>query len=440
MDKMIFSCKNKLILLDKYTIEIGNNNGKKKVKFMHDSPFQMTPYLPGMDHELLDLAVMVIKESARLTGSLHPITCKSLVDFLRIINSYYSNLIEGHKTHPIDIEKAMGKNYADDPVKRDLQIESEIHVYLEREIEDETDLDSIRVTSPDFIKSIHGRFYNQLPKRLRTVNNPDTNEAVEVEPGQFRNHEVQVGKHIPPRHDSLPAFLTTFDQIYNPAKFSGVQKLIAIAAAHHRLMWIHPFSDGNGRVARLFTGACMKKAQIDGYGIWSVNRGFGRSKKDYLTALSVADFVRQGDYDGRGNLSQKGLNRFCHFFLTICLDQVTFMSSLLLLNNFLNRIEKFIELRSGNLIQGMAPIKKEAFYLLKEAVLCGEFPRGKTMQLTGLKERTARNLLKQLTDEGILVSDIPKGPVRLGIKANLLPFWFPSLVESGHPSINRMGT
>jgi hypothetical protein len=57
----------------------------------------------------------------------------------------------------------------------------------------------------------------------------------------------------------------------------------------------------------------------------------------------------------------------------------------------------------------------------------GAFSRGQASRLTGLKERTARSLLSELIDEGLLISDTPKGPVRLHFSAHLLPVWFPDL-------------
>ena len=98
---------------------------------MYQEPYHMTPFLPRDDVPMKELALEVIKVSERLYGGLHPITLRSMMEFLRIINSYYSNLIEGHDTHPVDIERAMLKQYDHDPDKRDLQIESEIHVELE---------------------------------------------------------------------------------------------------------------------------------------------------------------------------------------------------------------------------------------------------------------------------------------------------------------------
>jgi len=90
-------------------------------------------------------------------------------------------------------------------------------------------------------------------------------------------------------------------------------------------------------------------------------------------------------------------------------------------------IEQYIRLRANHLIPNVEPIRPEALHLIKEAFVFGEFARGQASRLTGLKERTARTLLSQLVDEGLLVSATPKGPVRLRFSAHLLPVWFPDL-------------
>ncbi len=43
------------------------------------------------------------------------------------MNCYYSNLIEGHDTHPVDIERALRHDYSDDPRTRNLQLEAAAH-------------------------------------------------------------------------------------------------------------------------------------------------------------------------------------------------------------------------------------------------------------------------------------------------------------------------
>jgi len=72
-------------------------------------------------------------------------------------------------------------------------------------------------------------------------------------------------------------------------------------------------------------------AGIDAHGLWSVSRGLAgglKSRTEYKQMMDRADTPRQGDLDGRGNLSQKALIEFTDWFLRVCLDQVTFMSGL----------------------------------------------------------------------------------------------------------------
>jgi len=394
---------------------------------MYHEIFHMTPYLPARDTGLLDRAVDIIEKSAALAGALHPITRQGLTALLQITNTYYSNLIEAHHTHPVDIERAMAHQYDHDPAKRDLQIEAKRHVELARDIERQLGAMHTRPTETDFICSIHQRFYENLPNRFKKPADMDGQSHVVVSPGEFRGHHVKVGYLIPVEPEAIGMFMAEFEKQYDLNRFGRSEKLLAIAAAHHRLVWIHPFSDGNGRVARLFSDACMKAAGITGYGLWTISRGFARYKADYLAALAAADAHRRGDLDGRGNLSQKGLNRFCEFYIETCLDQIRFMENLLDLEGLLPRIAQYIHLRANRLIPGAGPLRPEALHLIREAFVFGQFPRGQAARISGLKERTARTLLSQLAAEKLLVSDTPKGPVRLHFSASLLPVWFPGL-------------
>lgn len=387
----------------------------------------MTPYLPSKSPDLQDMALDIYEKSAALSSKIHPITLRSLMDFLRIINTYYSNLIEDHHTHPLDIERAMVKRFDEDPIKRDFQIEAGVHVELERSLDLEMSKNPAPPTDPGFIQSIHRRFYDGLPDRFKKVPDIEGKSAIFVKSGEFRNHYVKVGRLVPIAPEFVEKHMMEFHRQYRLNRFSRVERLAAIAAAHHRLMWIHPFSDGNGRVARLFTGVCLQVSGLLGYGLWFISRGFARYKADYLAALADADGPRRGDLDGRGRLSQRGLDQFCKFFYTVCLDQLSFMGKMLELESLLPRIEQYIRLSADRLIPGGEPIRIEAIHLIREAFAFGEFPRGRAADLTGLGERTARNLLSEMIQRGLLVSDTPKGPVRLHFTSHLLPYWFPGL-------------
>ncbi len=75
----------------------------------------------------------------------------------------------------------------------------------------------------------------------------------------------------------------------------------------------------------------------------------------------------------------------------------------------------------------MKELPKGSYSLLREALLIGEFERGKAQEITGFKDRAAREVLYALVKKGLLISDTPRGPVRLGFSIDVVERWFPSL-------------
>lgn len=381
--------------------------------------------------ELEDLATHILARSAALRAQLPEATLASMRELLRIINSYYSNLIEGNSTHPIDIERAARKDYSSDPAKRNRQIESISHINCQRQVEERLTVEpDAAITSPDFLCWVHKIFYDQLPDALRWVTNEETGEQLEVKGGELRLTDVRVGTHVGPVSSCVKAFLDRFHQRYG-ARSHGVNPIIAVTASHHRLMWIHPFLDGNGRVARLYTDAALRKL-LPGYGIWNVSRGLARNRDSYYHALSQADAPRKGDLDGRGNLSQKGLELFCRFFLEACIDQVEYMGSVLKLDGLLERIKGYVTLRTLNLTFPPAgangsKMRPEATYLLQEALLRGEVARSEVSRIIGLGDRVARSVVSGLLQEKLLVSPMPQGGLRLGFPMHAVEYYFPGL-------------
>ncbi|MHB8880882.1 MAG: Fic family protein [Thermodesulfovibrionales bacterium] len=393
---------------------------------------KMTPLYPEKAEELHDLALSVIQKSAALGSRQHPVTLRSLHELLRIINSYYSNLIEGHNTHPYDIVRAMQKQYDAEPARRNLQLESVAHITVERDMEKRLrEEPELNITSREFLCYLHGEFYRQLPAEFLIVKDPDTGRESRVVPGELRREAVKVGRHLPPGNNDLEMFLDGFGEFYAPGRQHGAEKLVAAAAAHHRLMWIHPFLDGNGRVARLFTEAYFHRIPVIGYGLWSASRGLARRNIDYKSALTWADAPRRNDVDGRGHLSNEGLLRFCRFFLEICHDQVDYMGSLLKLEELIQRIRYYVDLRDRGMVPGPSgekqPIRPEASRMLQEVLINGVSARGDVIHASGLKERTGRTLLGLLLEEGLLVSDTPKGEVRVGFPIHAAGWYFPDL-------------
>jgi len=395
---------------------------------MYRNPIEMEPMLPTTDrnHQLDDLCIKLLQKSGELSSKLHPITRNSVAEILRVMNSYYSNLIEGHSTHPADINKALKKDYSKDPAKRALQEESAAHVEVQKLMEARLEAEpKMEICSKDFICWIHQEFYRRLSSDFQNVTGPN-GQIIKIIPGKIRSDEVEVGEHIPPAASTVESFLARFKEVFSIHSLPALSKYVAAAASHHRLAWIHPFLDGNGRVIRLFSHAYIIRLGLQSHGLWAISRGLARRKGDYMAALTLGDSPRRGDLDGRGNLSDEGLVRFCKFYLETCIDQVEFMSHLLDLDGFLNRVSAY----ATRLIE-LGELKPESIYLLREALLRGEIDRGEASHLTGVPERSARIILGSLIEKEMLTSDSAKKPVRLGFPDHAIGYYFPRLYPEG---------
>jgi Fic family protein len=383
------------------------------------TPFAMEPLLPEESARLSDLATDLVAKSNALAGRLHPVMQEGIGNLVRSMNCYYSNLIEGHQTHPIDIDRALAGDYSAEPEKRNLQLEARAHIDVQQKIDAGTTPQPS--TSIAFVRWVHKEFCRQLPDQLLVVTDPKGGREERVEPGELRHLLVQVGRHVAPDPADLPALLERFAAAYGNERLPKIQRIIAVAASHHRLLWIHPFADGNGRVARLFSHAFLKELGL-GSSLWSVSRGLACAVDQYRATLQSADEPRRGDLDGRGNLTQSGLADFCAFFLSRCVDQVVFMENLFEPAELQRRMEIWCEeeTRAERLPKGSWP-------LLREAALAGKFSRGKASDLTGYQERQARTVLSKLIEKGLLVSPTTRSDVRLGFPLAVVDRWFPRL-------------
>jgi Fic family protein len=352
-----------------------------------------------------------------LKGLVHPGTAARIAELLRGVNSYYSNRIEGQHTHPREIERALRRDFDRAPEKARLQRLAIAHIDTQKEMEGWLASDpALSVYAPEFIARLHASFYGKLPPAERI-----TEEGDAIVPGQWRGKDVDVGRHVAPAWRSVPDFLRRAEQVYSAEKGASRQ-LIALACAHHRLAWVHPFRDGNGRVMRLQSQAALIR-QGAGSGLWAVSRGLARDVQAYYDRLSDADQPRQGDLDGRGNLSEKGLAAFARYFLQTCLDQVTFMQELLQLKDLRPRMRAYLKL----LAETESDIRTEAEPALYHVFLAGSVRRGEFKQMTGLGARVADKAIAAMLKKELLVSDTPKGPVSVGLPLDALAFYFPRL-------------
>lgn len=390
-----------------------------------ETPFRIEPTrLEQPSSAIADLVAEIAAASATLGKALHPGTAANLADLVRLMNCYYSNLIEGHDTRPRDIERALSGDLDRNEERRNLQREAVAHIRVQAEIDRRAGDGSLgEPASSEFIQWLHKEFYRDAPKEMLRIGT--AKRSFVMKPGAWRSkpeHDNAVGRHIPPSSDRVITFMKMFEDRYRMAKLGKASRILILPAAHHRLNYIHPFPDGNGRVSRLMSHAMGLKAGIGAHGLWSVSRGLTRgieSRSDYKRMMDHADTPRQGDRDGRGNLSEKALEAFTLWFFKVCLDQIQFMAGLFEIDALARRLK--------GVVAQSASLKPEAERLLTEALIRGTIERGDAARITGLPERSARRVLNDTIEAGLLGSATPKGPVSLRFPTDALEILFPRL-------------
>lgn len=392
-----------------------------------ESPTRIEPCLFGdaVPSRLVRLAAEIQAESVKLGQKLHPQSLAELAEFVRLMNCYYSNLIEGHNTRPRDIELALqGAELADGP-QRNLALIAKAHVIVQREIDEAQRLGKMSVpTSVAFLSEVHKRFYEEMPESLRVMEGTD----IPVVPGQFRrdgDREVAVGQHLPPSSPAVAGFMAYFEKRFAVIEKEPGINIIAAASAHHRFNYIHPFLDGNGRVGRLMSHAMFQRYGVGSGGLWSISRGLARGLKDrgeYKQMMAVADAPRDNDLDGHGNLSLRTLTDFCEWFLEVSLDQIKFSQAMFDFTRLESRYRALAKDAIGD---------KRAGELISAILRYGAMERGAAGVVLGVSPRTARSTVSELVETGFLKSETPKSALRIAFPVDYRERLFPNLFTDG---------
>lgn len=381
---------------------------------------QMEPMLPQAHalEALLSLASELRVKAMKLTANPLPGLSKSLPTMLRAMNSYYTNKIEGQHTLPADIESAINNQYSSNQDTARKQRIAKAHLLTEAWGEAYIIGKSWQeIYSADLVRDLHHELYSHMDVADRVTEN---NEPLNA--GHFRTQNVTIGMHMPPDANHLSGFIQRWTQAYNSLP-DGDMALIGLACAHHRLAWIHPFNDGNGRATRLHSHLLLHAMGLSN-GLWSPMRGLARTHQHYYDQLHNADSLRQSDYDGRGALTEQGLVAWIRYFLGVCIDQINFMENMLNLADFKGRLETLLVVEEK---KGVSGLRSEALLPLHYIAITGPIERGEFKKMTGMAERSAERLLKALLDYRLLRSDTLKGKVYMGIPLHSLQFLFPKL-------------
>lgn len=392
----------------------------------YDSPHQFEPLFPQerLMAPLLEKASDLIRESASLGASAAPAAAHQLRGLLRSMNSYYTNRIEGEHTRPADIERALRKDFSGEA---DVARRQRLAVsHIQTEMECERRIQELQAAGENVVPWLYSTpalewmhlqlFGNLTPQDLTLM------DGSLLQPGQLRTRGVAVGIHEAPTAEAVPAFLNRWAEVYAGSR-RGEASVVALAAAHHRLAWVHPFLDGNGRVARLQTHLALHAQGLTN-GLWSPLRGFARTEDKYKALLRAADEHRRSDLDGRGNLTEAGLIDWINYTLDTCTDQVRFMRKLLDVGAMYDRILAALIFEESQ----RTGVRKEAALALHYLFSTNsELGRAAFKQMTGLGERVATTLISALLKNGYLASDSPYGALRFAIPRSALRFYFPEL-------------
>jgi Fic family protein len=401
---------------------------KPQIIQQYDAPHQFEPLLPAelLLAPLLEKAGDLSRKATALGSASGQAAQSELRKLLRSMNSYYTNRIEGEHTRPSDIERALQQDFSAqaDLARRQrlavahIRTEALCEAELDRKLETDG-LDAARwLYSPQALAWLHQELFRDLPEEDLRLADGST-----LVPGELRQRGVAVGRHEAPTAQSLPRFIERWQQVYGSTR-RGEAAIVALAAAHHRLAWTHPFLDGNGRVTRLHTHLLLYAWGLTG-GLWSPLRGFARTEAQYKAQLQAADEHRHGDLDGRGNLTQAGLVQWIEYTLDTCIDQVEFMARQLEVQGMQDRIRAALAYEAAVVKSG---VREEALlplhYLFSTQ---GELGRAQFKAMTGLGERVATATLSALLARGFLTTDSPYGSLRFGIPRHALRFYFPAL-------------
>ena len=132
-------------------------------------PLPFAPALPELP-PLIPPARQLVRDIGLLGAQLPMQTVDAVHRLLRDATTYYSNLIEGHDTHPIFLDAARKGAIAKVPALRDRQLEALAHAKSQELYESAlVNEPGLNVSAPATILGVHKSFYSQLPPSLRTV-------------------------------------------------------------------------------------------------------------------------------------------------------------------------------------------------------------------------------------------------------------------------------
>jgi len=260
---------------------------------------------PCFDSKLMD-ALMELNHLRRLQlhGSTAPWLFFQLKEIFHLLESVGSARIEGNRTTISEYieQKIEHKERSSERFSEIANVEQAMR-YIEENIDKGSEI------SHQFIRELHHLSVDGLT------------EEGDQTPGSYRAWAVEISKskHLPPEPHRVQGYMEELIAFINNEDGSKYD-LIKVAIAHHRLVWIHPFGNGNGRVVRLLTYALLIKYgfQVKNGQLINPTAVFCNDRDKYYELLAIAD---------KGN--EEAMLEWSEYVLTGICDEISKVNKLL---------------------------------------------------------------------------------------------------------------
>ncbi|MCK0199138.1 Fic family protein [Ornithobacterium rhinotracheale] len=346
-------------------------------KFNH---YELALIIPPFESKITDLIIDLDHlRRKELGGSTHPRVFFQLKNIFHALESIGSARIEGNNTTIAEYVESEIENDKSTNNIREIDNIKKAMLFIEENVMNYP-------INKSFVSQIHKILVEDLPIAPHGEG--------DITPGVYRNVNVKIAKssHIPPDAFLVDELMENLFEFIN-RKDSSKYDLLKTAIAHHRFVWIHPFSNGNGRTVRLFTYAMLIKNgfNVDVGRILNPTAIFCNNRNIYYEKLSKAD-------EGTDN----GILEWCEYVLSGLKDEIekidrltdyNFLKTKILLPTITYGINHKILTENEALIL----IKAVEMQVIQNSDLKSLFPEKNTSEIS--------REIKSLKDKKMLVSE-----------------------------------
>ncbi len=264
--------------------------------------------VPDFNSPLTDLIIELdYLRKKQLGGTTTPAVFFQLKQIFHTLESIYSARIEGNNTTIAEyIETKLSEELPSNKNIQEILNMEQAMAFIDEHIKDV-------FFNRAFVSELHKKVVDQL--------HPSPDGEGDKTPGVYRTVAVNIARsnHKPPEPIQVTNYM---DELFAFISHDDAPKfdLLKIAIAHHRFMWIHPFSNGNGRTGRLFTYAMLVKLgfHVDVGRILNPTAIFCNNRQKYYQFLSLADSGKDED-----------ILRWCEYVLAGLKDEIEKIDRLL---------------------------------------------------------------------------------------------------------------